>query len=287
MPIQPVGRSVITLGPSGTGKSTLCRQAAESLGSGVIMTIPGTDEMESYAKLYSNATSPIWNEDGTVTWDIDAPYLIAPFDDADFAPSLGREGLQADGQKRMIGFLRAVRQLAQQDRAEGKPLRYACVIQDTWSGIGDLSVNAMLSKMKLIDPPPAMSPEGSTYFGGLQTRMNDVARNTRVLKGLGMHWIATSHVRKIEASDAARGAAPTSTREQLMPLIVGGFRERLTPMFDLVLHSEVQKDGSYKLLWKADMSRGAKSRYGQLAEENVLPNDWDEVWASIDRAVAS
>ena len=286
MAIQRPGRSAIALGPSGTGKSRLCLSALQSLGSGIVMTIPGTDEMESYAPVYPDATTPEWSDDGKeVTWDTDAPYVIAPFDDSDFAPSLGREGLKADAQHRMIGFLRACRVLVQEDVKNGLPPRYACIVQDTWSGIGDLSVNAMLSKMRLVDPPPALSPEGSTYFGGLQTRMADVARNTRALKGLGVHWLATTHVRKIEASEAERGAAASTSREQMMPLITGGFRGKLTPMFDLVLHSQVAKNGDYVVQWKADLNKGAKSRYGSLSEGSTLPNDWGTIMKAIDVAL--
>lgn len=280
MSITRPGRSVIVLGPSGSGKSTLMVAAAKSFGGGVIITAPGTDEMESYHELYDDATSPVWSDDGKeVTWDMDAPYVIAPFDDADFAPSLGKPGLVADAHRRLIGFLRVVRRV-QMD----SPGRYPCIIQDTWNGMSDLCVNDMLASMRRIDPPAAMSPDGSTYFGGLQSRNADIARNTRALKGLGMHWLATSHIRKIEASEGARGAAGTTAKEQLMPLIVGGFRDKLTPMFDLVLHSYINKKDEYRVLWKADMMRGAKSRYGKLADTPDLPADWDTIWSSIEGA---
>lgn len=273
------GRSIAAVGPSGTGKSTFALSVARYHGAGVICTIPGTDEMESYGDLYDRAEQPVWHADGSVDLPLDSPYVIAPFDDADFAPSLGAKELKADAQERLVFFLRAVRQVIANDLAEGRPPRWPCLIQDTYSAISDLASNAMLSRMRTVDVPKAISPEGSTYYGGLATRLNDVARASRVLKGMGMDWVTTSHVKYTEVSEAVR-QGKSSASEQIMPLISGNFRERFLPMFDLVLFSEIV-DKRYQMRHRADFRKQAKSRYTLATTSEYVENDWPTIRALI------
>lgn len=283
MSILIPGKSCIALGPSGTGKSTFARTMLEHHGSGIIVLAPGKDEMESYAPLYPDAAEPKWDDDGGVTIP-DAKYVFASFDDPEFAPSLGPKHLKADAQKRMVFFLRAVRSLVQKDIEDGKPPRWGCIVQDTYSGIGDLAYNAMLSSMKIIEPPKARGDGGATFYGGLSMRLQDVARATRVLKGLGMDWFATTHVKVAEASKAMK-ASEAAAKDQYMPLIVGAFREKLTPMFDLALHTSVNSKGEYVARWDADHARQAKSRYGALhATSGTIANNWKAVLEAIESA---
>ena len=285
--IAPPGKSACIIGPSGTGKSTLCASAARYHESGIIITVPGSDEIESYREFYEEAAYPIWSEDGTAVEIPDARYIIAPFDDVDFAPSLGRaEGLVADAQKRLVFFLRAVRQLIQEDVQAGKEPRWGVLIQDTFSGINTLSVNAVMTEMRVTQPPGAKSPDGAAYYGNLQNRMNDVARASRVLKGLGMDWIATSHVKITDVSDAAKQGKTVASTTQYMPLMTGAFREQFTPIFDMVLHSEVGVGNKYQLRHDADMKRQAKMRglKEALTPDGFIINDWPTILAAYEKA---
>lgn len=282
--IQRPGKSAVFLGPSGTGKSTLLLSAAEYHGSGIIVTVPGSDEMESYSRLYDRAEQPTWDGDN-VTIPTDSPFVIAPFDDSDFSPSLGRQGLTAYAQKRLVFFLRACRQVLQQDLDAGKPPRWACLLTDAWSGISDLASNAKLAEMGATEIPKAMSPDGATYYSGLATRMADVARASRVLKGMGLDWICSSHVKYAEV-DEANKQGKGSASEQIMPLISGSFRNRFTPMFDIVGHTEVTSGGEYVVRLKADVRRGSKSRYRIKIpagnKEGLFPNDWPTLMRLIE-----
>lgn len=283
MSIVLPGKSAIILGPSGTGKSHLALTALLHHGSGVVITAPGADEMESYAPVYSQASRPVWHEDGSFTMDADKPFILAPFDDEDFAPSLGSRELKATGQARIVMFLRQIRRLIEEDVNAGRAPRWAVLVEDTVSGIGELAYNAMLGSMGLVEPPKARGDGGSTFYGGYATRMGDVMRASRALKALGLHWIATSHVQIKDASDTYK-QGELASKEQYLPLITGQFREKLTPIFDLALHSAVDRKGQHYCLWRPDMKRQAKSRYGKLAESGSIPNDWPTILSAIETA---
>lgn len=281
------GKSVLAMGPSGTGKSTLAASTVRHHGSGVIVTAPGADEVESYAEFFDIAEHPTWDEKGNVTIPGDARVVIASFDDPDF--STATKDYEAEGLRRLIFFLRAIRQIVQEDVNAGKPPRWGVLVEDTWSGIGTLAINAMLAQMKLQEPPPAMSPDGSKYYGGLATRMNDAARASRVLKGLGMDWVATSHVKYTEPSEAAKPSTKTSVnrKQQYMPLLSGSFREGFSGIFDMVFHAEVVARGEYKMLFEADLNRQPKVRGLKrplLPEGSYIDNDWPTVLAAYEAA---
>lgn len=282
--INPPGRSLIALGPSGTGKSTLAASAVRYHGSGVIITCPGTDEMESYHEFYDEAERPVWHEDGSVELP-DTPYLMAGFDDEDFTVTGDRRDLKADGLRRMIFFLRAVRATIQQDLDAGKPPRWGCFVQDTWAGIATLAHNSALANLGETDVPKARGDGGATFYIGLASRLHDVARASRALKGLGLDWVATSHVKVTDVEDSAKVGAGVTSKTQYMPLITGSFREQLTPMFDLVLHSEVQKDPKnkdklvYQVRHDIDMRRQAKVRglKRPLTADGCITNDYETI----------
>jgi hypothetical protein len=242
------------------------------------------DEIESYAPLYDQASFATWDDDtGTFAIDIDKPYVFASFDDPDFAPSLGPKYLQATAQERLLFFLRSIRTVIESDAAAGKPPRWACLVQDTFSGIAELAYNAQLSEMGIVSTPKARSGDGSEFFLGLAARLGDVSRASRALRAYGMHWLATSHVTVREVSDTAKAGA-LSASQQHMPLITGMFRERFTPMFDVVVHTNVDNKGEHYCLWKPEVKRQAKSRYGALNETKRIANDWPTIMTAIDNA---
>lgn len=282
------GRSGAVLGPSGTGKSHLVASALRHYGSGIVICVPGSDEMESYSEFYSDAEQPTWNEKGEVSIPTDAPFILAPFDDADFAPSLGTKGLSADAQERMVFFLRAIRQVVQKDVNEGSPPRWRVIAQDTFSAISTLSSNATLDEMKIISPPAAMSPDGAKYYGKIATRMNDVARASRVLKGLGLDWLTTSHVKTEDVDDEARPSTKPaiSAKKQYMPLMTGAFREAFLPMFDITLHSEVTGARKWEVRCEMDMNRQSRARGATkpMSPTGYLPNDWPTILEAYDAA---
>ena len=283
------GKSAAVIGPSGTGKSHLAASAVRHHGSGIIMTIPGADEMPSYQEFFRDAAQPVWGDNDEVTIPGDARVIIAPFDDPDFAPSLGVEGLKgAIAQKRMVFFLRAVRQIVQKDIDEGKPPRWGVLVQDTFSAVSVLAVNATLRELNLLAPPPALSPEGSKYYGKLSTRMNDVVRASRVLKGLGMDWVTTSHVSMKDVSDAAKpGGATVASKEQMVPLMSGAFRDQFMGFFDITLHAEVTAKRTYKVRCDSDARRQSRARGAgvPLSKDGYLANDWPTIMKAYSSAL--
>jgi len=285
VPGQP-GKSILVAGPSGSGKSTLLRRALKAFGSGVVLMAPGADEASSYDPLEAKAWID-WQPDGGLTIP-DGPYLMAPFDDDEYYPSLPKdERGKADALAKALRFLRAVKSLLVADIQAGVDIRYKVLGIDTFSGLGILAHNAMLSEMGITEVPKARGDGGATFYTGYAGKLHEIARAMRAIRGLGVHLIATSHVQAREIDQAKREtyrAAPDGSSEQIMPLFIGSFREQLPAIFDLVLYSGIDSKAGHYVLWKPDMRRTSKSRLGKMAEGGMMPNDWPKIWQAINEA---
>lgn len=286
--VLPPGHSMIVVGPSGTGKSSLLRKALKHYGSGIILLAPGADEASSYSDLYDQATWVSWNDDGTFKLDPTKPYVLASFDDDDYFPSLPNDQRGTPtGISRAVSFMRGVRGLLRQDLQEGRPPRWAVLGVDTLSGFNQMANNKMLARMGLPTPPPAMSPEGSTYYTGIANSLVELSRACKALRGLGLHWLTSAHVVKRDVDDVHRGDE-ASGKTQVQALFTGAFRNQVFAMFDLVFFAAVgrQKDGrpTYNVTWQPDYRRQAKSRLGSLAAGSTLPNDWGAILEAIQAA---
>jgi hypothetical protein len=288
-----IGRSVLALGPSGSGKSHLLRTALRHYGSGVMLLALGSDEIESYREFYEEAdflTKPS-DLDALVQHDdkkkpflaTEKPYLLAAFDDTDFLPSIGEWTTQ--GHASMVKMLRLLRQQAQKDADEGRELRYQMVGLDTYSGVGELAHNAMCSVMRITEPPKARGDGGAQYYIGYRGKLVEVARACRSLRGYGMSWFATSHVQVREASDTFSGA-DVAAKEQQMALFTGSFREQLPGFFDLVMYTGISAQGKHYAQFQPDKFRSSKSRYdvvdaSALDAKGRIENDWKIIEAAL------
>lgn len=291
---QHPGPSAFILGPSGSGKSHLCLTAAEEMGAGAFVLAPGVDEVESYAQLFPQAEFLVTEQDRARALeeveggkhrlrDMESPYLIAAFDDEEFFPS--ESEWKATGHKSAVNFVRLLRAKAQEKEEPPYPL----LTTDTLSGVGELANNAMLSWLKQETPPKAKGEGGAEYYVGLKNKVEEFCRACRSLRGYGMTWLATSHVSKREVEQETYTAQDVGqSREQLVPLFTGSFRERLPGHFDLVLFTGVDKDGEHYALYRPDMFRASKSRYAvdtsYTSSDGKLPNDWPTIRAAIQRA---
>ena len=262
-----VGHSILDQGPSGAGKSSLLRSALRHEGSGVVIMAPGDDEEASYAEFRGRSE-----------------YVIRGFDDPEFLPTLGVK--EVGGFKAALNTVRSVYNKTKEELAAGNPLPYAVLGIDTISSLSQLSVNFWLKKMNLEGPPPALSPEGARFYGGIRSQMEEFMRPCRSLKGMGLHLIATSHVSEKEIKKTAVAGASGATGH--MPLIMGSFRDRVAGIFDLVFHAGVQNNAEPKFYvqWVPDPKRPTKSRLGKLSDQVMLPNDWPTLKAAAEAALA-
>jgi hypothetical protein len=279
------GHAVGVFGPSNSGKSSFLRGVLEAEGSGVVALAPGTDELNSYTSLFSNAAlkAELEKDEGGVVHLVNSEKLLfIPFDDSEFLPSLGE--FKAEGYKRLINFLRLVLRRTKQEVLAGGEPPWKVLGLDTFTGVGGLAENIQLAKLKAKDPPKALSPDGAMYYGGYKIRMREVCTLCQAIRGYGVHWVATGHVIEKEVSDTSTAAAKISM-EQQMPMFVGQFREEAAQKFDLMLHSGIDSSGKHYLLWKPDMSRATKSRFGDLAEGKKIGTDWVRLKERIEEAI--
>ncbi|KKN39756.1 hypothetical protein LCGC14_0740350 [marine sediment metagenome] len=290
--IHPPGKSISLLGPSGAGKSHLIREALEAAGSGVVLMAPGSDEMESYRTLYDRADIPVFNEDGSVTLDVNADYIFCPVDDEDYMPSVPEHDGIAEGHRQGLRFLASIATILREDRQKKrKGLRWKVLGVDTFSGLGSLSFNAMLLNMGMSVPPPAISPEGAKFYGGYAQKMREIATQCRKLKGMGLDWLSAAHVQIKEASKTYGESGSGTAKDQHMPIFTGVFREQFPALFDVNFHAGRNENGYY-LLWDTDLSRKARSRYGSLSGpelvnkgDDKIQNSWPIVEAAIQEAI--
>lgn len=257
------GHAILVQGPSGSGKSTFLRSALLALGSGAVALAPGEDERASYLEFES-----------------DDRYAIRSFQDPLFLPSAG--SWEAEGHKRLIAWLRKVYEVNLENFEKyGEPLHNVLGI-DTFSGAAELVLNQQMSTLKIDGAPPAQSPVGAAFYGGYARGMREIATVARAVRGMGIHWIATSHIVKREGQGAQMQGG---SKEQIMPAFMGQFREQVPGIFDLVLHAGVTTQGKHYLLWKPEPKRLTKSRFGDLGEAKQIGNTWGELIPLVDAAI--
>jgi hypothetical protein len=255
---------------------------------GVLALALGADELESYREIYDDTDFLVTAKDQAKLIQMDdqkkpflatdKPYLIATFDDEDFFPS--EKSWVAKGHKSLINFLRLVRSAVAQDADADKKPRWPLLGLDSYSGVGELANNAMCAAMQIEVPPKARGEGGAQYYLGYKSRLAEVARACRAVRGYGVHWIATCHVQMREA-DATATSQDVVAKEQQMPMFVGAFREQIPAYFDLVVFTGIGKDGAHYAQYKYDVFRNAKSRYQldskKITKEGRIENDWRKI----------
>jgi hypothetical protein len=266
--------SVLLMGPSGAGKSSFLRSVLKAFGSGAVALAPGLDEINSYAELRGKPG-----------------YVFEGFDDVGFMPSLGKEGLAVEGMNNLLRWQRGIYSEVMEDVKAGRRPRYAVFGMDTVSAMGILGYNATLIKTGRDIPPPAQSPDGAQFYTLLRQYQEQMFRIPRALKGLGVNFIALSHIVERDTTEVTN----TNTEARMKSIVAavpGGFRDVLPGYFDAVFHAGVTKrkvgekiEDLHYLRWKPSGKRPTKSRFGSLSETEIIPNDWSEVAKRIDAAI--
>lgn len=265
------GRSYLLMGPPGSGKSTMGRQALEAKGNGLIALAPGMEEFASYRKFH--------NRDG---------YIIEGFDDPDFFPTMG--STKVEGYDKMLGWLRGVRAALQKRLDANEPLPYTLLVTDTFNQFAGLAMNKTLNHLGVTEPPPAMSPSGAAFWGYQRQLCDQLMRACRTIKGMGLDWIAMSHVseKEMKESSIAQPDRAEDTKQNkvgLVPAVSGGFRDVMAGGFDLVLHcGALRQNGKpvHYLKWMPSDRRPTKNRYGALAEADKIKADWNELQTRLE-----
>lgn len=256
--------SVLLTGASGAGKSTLLRGALEYYGSGLVVLAPGDDELDSYIGL-----------DGE-------NYLYKGFDDVEFHPEL--KEWNASGHSDMVAWLKKRYAEIKDDVDSNKPSRYAILGVDTESAIGRMAFNATLSKFRYTEPPPSISPTGASFYGYLRVTLESGIRLMRGIRGLGVHWVVTSHPTEADVK-AIQANGPAKTK--IMPDLPGGFKNVLPSYFTTVLDVGIGSDKKHYVQWEGDPKRVTKSRLGPLSATGkiILPTGSKESWTVLAEAL--
>lgn len=263
-----LSNSVCIVAPSGAGKSFILRGALEYYGSGLVLSAPGFDELDSYVGL-----------------DDPTRYAMAGFDDIDF-DAAKKDGKGATGHDEAIKWLRARRLELEDDKANGRELRYKVLAVDTISALTRLGYNETLAYFRRDTPPPAQSPDGAAFYGHLRITLDKSSRAMRAIRGLGVHWLVASH--PTEAQVTAIQAMGMS-KEKIMPDIPGGFKNQFPSFFSTVGSILVgEKDKRY-FQWGSDPKKVIKSRFGPLSSDGKieLPNKSKAAWEVIEKALAN
>ena len=249
------GHSAFVIGPSGTGKSSLARDALIVEGSGIVVSAPGDDERASY-----------------VEFDDEQDYEVQGFNDV---VSM-RAWLGALLQKNMAHY-----------REHQTPL-HKLVVYDTMSGMDQLIRHSNLKRMNLKKPPKARSADGADFYLGVQYDWENIMAVARSLRGFGTHWLGLCHVKMRAPTDTAVKGSGLDAPEQVMPMITGSSRDAIPAAFDLMMHTtivNVKGVERFVMQWKSDPKKVAKSRFGDLADNRVIPNEWTPLLKCIDHAI--
>lgn len=256
--------SYLLLGPPGSGKSTLARQALQAAGSGLIALAPGLDEHASYERYVKDNPS----------------FKVKGFDDPEYYPSAS--SWKVEGYDNLIAWLRGAYAACKAATDKGEPLPFQVLVTDTFNAMCGLAQNKTAAKLGMASPPPGKSPDGAAYWGDLKQNCEAIARACRVLKGVGLTWIATCHISEKEAKETAivNPEQVSQTKPTITPAIPGGFRDAMPAAFDIVLHTGVMKTAEgtkHYLQWMPDAKRPTKSRLGSLAEQGKIAADWPKL----------
>jgi hypothetical protein len=204
----------------------------------------------------------------------DDRFIIKGYDDPEFFPHL--KELKATGYDQLLSDLRGV--YASIGKGGGKP---AVLVTDTFSSMGQLAMDKTYQKFNRSEAPPAMSPDGASFWTYYRMLMDSLTRVCRSIRGSGVHWVCLCHVTEKEMKEIG-----PSNPEQLgkasgyIPALSGGFRDTFAGEFDLVFYAGVKKATEqgkppvHFLQWRPDPKRPTKSRYGGLAETGAIRNDW-------------
>jgi len=249
------GHSILVVGPSGSGKSSLARDALLSEGTGIVVMAPGSDEAMSYVEF------------GEALED----YAIEGFASPETS----------------IAWLKPLYTLnAAHVKEHGKPF-HKVIVQDTLSGFDQVIRAKRIGAAST--PPKARTQEGFAYYSGIQTDWERQMRVVRAFRDLGMHWIALCHSKiRITDEDSLSGDGLTA-EETVQPLITGASRDMIPQIFDLVVHSftmrGADKQVHHVMQWVTDPKKITKSRVGALSDGKVIENYWRPTVELVEKAI--
>lgn len=259
-------RSILLLGPTGTGKSSFIRQMLDHYGSGAIALAPGVDEKNSYGHLLENPA-----------------YVFEGFEEESFQPYMNV--WEVNAMKDAITWLNGIRDLVKADVAAGQEPRYKVLAIDTASAMARYAVNVTMAQLRMKQPPAAKSPEGAAYYSVLKQTQESLYRPIRAIYGYGVNVVAAAHVTENENISEAQVAEKSA--KVILPDVPGGFKTVLPSFFDAVLHTQIVRSPQgvkHILQWKPDMKRPTKSRLGDLGEGSTIPNDFNEFLRRVEAA---
>lgn len=249
-------QSILITGPSGVGKSSFARSAIKHEGSGLIFAAPGSDELDSYYGL---------NYTGQGFDDFGAPYT---------------------GYKQLIEYANARLAEVMADKKAGLDPRYKVVVLDTISGAAKLTFNHTLAKYNRTEAPPAMSPDGASFYTYLRSRLEDLVGVVRAFKGYGCHVIVLTHIGEGEVGDTSVAKETENVKSKMyVPLVPGAFKLILPSLFSTVLAAGIARNKAgervHYLQWKPDGKKLSKSRLGALDANDKIVVTENDSWSMI------
>jgi len=250
------GHAVMVVGPSGSGKSSLARDALLEEGSGIICLAPGVDEVASYLEFQ--------DEEG---YEIES-FLRA----TDIAP-----------------WLTKLYQINLEHYKKHQEPLHKVLVSDTLSGFDQIIRGEKIKAMGLTEPLFAIrSPQGAEFYLGIQYKWEKILAVSRALRGLGIHWIALSHAKTRPPNEETMEGTGLEAPEIVQPLVTGATRDSLPGAFDLVFHSGItnhKQETVFTLLCKSDPTKVTKSRFGELVSGKVIRNYWKPTVELIEKAI--